>query len=250
MNNKGLIAAIIFATIAVAGSLIFLGTQLSNNNQNSDFQASVEKGIKAYIEKQQAAAEEANKPPVITEDVSDDDPILGDKNAPVTIVEFSDYQCPYCRSFFNDTLPLITEKYIKTGKAKLIYRDLALPFHADALPAAVAAECARKQKGDTGYFAYHDKIFEGQNKLGQGTVEIPAESLQTYAREMKLNMTTFNECVKSEEQQNEAKKDTADAARLGINGTPAFVINGTRVDGAQPFSAFEQVIEAALQSNN
>jgi len=249
-KNTPLIVSIIAASILISGSLIFLGTQLkarsmaTKDNPNEDLSASIRKGIETYVQEKQA---EATQPQVVSGDYTDDDPVMGDKDAPVTIVEWSDFECPFCRRFFNDTLPTLKEKYIDTGKVKFVYRDFPLSFHKDALPAALAANCAREQGNDETFFAYHDLIFNGENKLGQGTVDIPEESLKAYALQLGLNTDRFNECLSSQKYADEVQKDFADGQSVGVRGTPAFLVNGQMVSGAQPFSAFEQIIEAELQ---
>jgi protein-disulfide isomerase len=180
-------------------------------------------------------------------DVSvDDDAILGDKDAPVTIVEFSDYQCPFCRRFWKDTLPQLKAEYIDTGKARLVYRDLPLSFHPAAQISAEAAQCAGDQDQ---YWQYHDKLFEEQDKQGGGTVQYGAEELKKWALEIGLNVVTFNSCLDSGKYKSEVEKDTADGSIAGATGTPSFFINGRRLIGAQPFAAFKAIIDEELQQN-
>lgn len=179
----------------------------------------------------------------------DDDPFMGSANAPITMIEFSDYQCPFCRSFFNETMPLIKENYIDTGLVKFVYRDLPLTSlgHTDALPAANAAECAREQGGDEVYFKYHDLIFEGENELGYGTVKIPEESLYAYANELGLDEEKFKECQEGQKFYDEIENDSTDARAAGMQGTPSFVINGQLVIGAYPYASFEQLLNELLK---
>jgi len=167
----------------------------------------------------------------------DDDPFLGDEDAPVTIIEFSDYQCPFCKRFWSETLPLIKSEYIDTGKVKLVYRDFPLTrIHSQAQGAAEAAECVRKQGGDGAYFEYHDKLFENQQLLSDSNFKL-------WATELGYNI---DECLDSGEFTSEVLKDIADAQTAGGSGTPYFVVNGVPLSGAQPFSAFQQIIEAEL----
>lgn len=238
-----LIVTIIFATVVIAGSLVFLGLQIAKDNSGSVSASDIEKGIEDYVAKQQ---DEANKPQVVDGDYSDDDAFLGDSDAPVTIVEFSDFQCPYCRSFYNETYKQIKEKYVDTGKVKFVYRDYPLSFHKGAFPAALAAECVREQGGDDMFFAMHDKIYDGQNLLGSGTVEISNENLRGYVSELGMDMGSFDECFENEKYKDEIFADLEDGQRAGISGTPGFIINGQVVTGAQPFSVFESVIEGEL----
>lgn len=250
-TNKALIITIITATILISGSLIYLGSQLGKKApaETADLQAEIEKGITSFAQKQQEEAMKAyqnTQEAIVGGNFEDDDAVLGDKDAPVTLIEFSDFQCPYCRKFFNETLPLIKEKYIDTGKVKLVYRDFPLSFHKAAASAAMAAECAREQGGDEIFFKYHDRIFEEQNKLGEGTVDIPLENLKVYADDLGLNKRKFNECFDSKKYQDEVKKDFEDGKKVGVAGTPAFLLNGQLISGAQPFVIFEQLINQAL----
>ncbi|MEK7125124.1 MAG: DsbA family protein [Patescibacteria group bacterium] len=178
-------------------------------------------------------------------DVSaDDDPVLGDPSAKVTIIEFSDFQCPYCRRFWQETLGQLKKEYIDTGKVKLVYRDFPLSFHPAAEPSAQAAECADDQGK---FWEYHDKIFEGQIKLGTGTVQYGATELKKWAQELGLNTVQFNGCLDANTYKEEVAKDQADGSAAGVTGTPAFFINGNLLVGAQPFSAFKAAIDAELK---
>jgi protein-disulfide isomerase len=168
--------------------------------------------------------------------VMDDDEVKGDPNAPVTIVEFSDFECPYCTRFFTQTLPAITEQYIDTGKVKFVYRDFPLSFHPNAQKAAEAAECAADQDK---FWDMHDKLFEDGVKGG-------VNSFKQYAAELGLDTAAFDECLDSGKYTDEVQKDLADGSRLGVSGTPGFFVNGKYVNGAQPFEVFQQAIEAEL----
>ncbi len=183
----------------------------------------------------------------------DDDPVLGDKNAPVTMIEFSDFQCPFCRKFWTETLPSIKSEYIDTGKVKFVYRDFPLTsIHPIAEPAAEAAECVRDQYGEDAFWKMHDKIFQEGNILDggdpltgpvRGTVQFTSEDLKAWAKELGYNIDS---CLDSGKFKSEVQKDSSDAVAAGGQGTPYFVINGKPVSGAQPFSAFKQVIDAEL----
>ena len=248
-NNQSLIAAILTTTFILAGAMVYLGYQMQTSGNSATTQADIEAGIEAYVAKQQAEAAkaqaEANKPKYYEGDFTDDDPVMGDPNAPVTIVEWSDYECPFCQRFFKTTLAELKEKYIDTGKVKLVYRDFPLGFHDPlATTEANAANCAREQGNDETYFAYHDKIFETTTGNGRG---LEVEQLYDMAKEMGLNRSEFVECVESGKYDDEIAKDMADGQRAGVQGTPAFLINGLSVSGAQPFANFERIIEEALK---
>lgn len=184
----------------------------------------------------------------------DDDPMMGDKSAPLTMIDFSDYECPFCKRYFDETFAQIKKDYIDTGKIKYVYRDLPLPFH-DPLATleAVAANCARQQGDDTTYFAYHDEIFARTKSNGNGLVK---EDLSTIATDLGLNLSTFQSCLDTESNKNEVHKDVADATKVGASGTPTFfigkstsdgIITGTKIVGAQPFSAFKTIIDQQLK---
>tara|TARA_B100001971_G_C18162643_1_gene522300 strand:- start:5 stop:727 length:723 start_codon:yes stop_codon:yes gene_type:complete len=174
----------------------------------------------------------------------DDDAVLGDPDAPVTIIEFSDYQCAYCGRHYTQTLPLIKSEYIDTGKVKLVFRDFPLAsLHPMAIPSAEAAECVRDIAGnDEAYFEYHDIIFENQNLLS-------TDNLKSWAKDLGYNIDS---CLDSGKFRNEVQKDSVDAQSAGFGGTPGFLImksgakEGTPLKGAYPFSAFQQIIEAEL----
>ncbi|MBS3116953.1 DsbA family protein [Candidatus Woesearchaeota archaeon] len=168
----------------------------------------------------------------------DDDTIKGDKNAPVTIVEFSDFECPFCGRFYEQTLPQIEEQYIKTGKVKLVYRDFPLSFHTQAQKAAEAAECAGEQGK---FWQMHDKLFKEGVSGG-------VTAFKQYAADLKLDMEKFNSCLDSGQMANEIRKDFLDGQQAGVQGTPGFFVNGKVISGAQPFSVFQQIIEQELSS--
>lgn len=174
------------------------------------------------------------------EELVDDDPFLGEDDAPVTIVEFSDYECPFCARFYQQTLPQIKSQYIDTGKVKLVFRDFPLSFHPQAEPAAIAANCAGEQGK---YFEFHDQIFNNGGAAGKSSVDY-----KKWAQELGLDVTKWESCLSDAAQRQEIQKDLQDGTAAGISGTPGFIINGQLVSGAQPFSVFQQVIDAALNN--
>ncbi len=206
----------------------------------------------------QGAAQQAAAPQALpSEDTGpqkvsvDDDPVMGDKNAKLTMIDFSDYECPFCKRYFDDTFAQIKKEYIDTGKLKYVYRDLPLSFHDPmATLEAVAANCARKQGDDASYFKYHDEIFKRTKSNGNG---LSKDNLNTIAADLGLDTTSFTTCVNDEKNKEEVQKDLADATKVGASGTPTFfigkstadgVITGTKIVGAQPLSAFKQAIDA------
>ena len=179
----------------------------------------------------------------------DNDPVLGKDNAPVTLIEFSDFQCPFCRKFWKESLPSIKSDYIDAGKVKFVYRDFPLTsIHPGAQPAAEAAECARDQGK---FWEMHDKIFQEQDKQGQGTIQFDVTALKSWAADLKLDTKEFNDCLDSGKYTKEVQADGNDAISAGGRGTPYFILidkNGKTlaISGAQPYANFKAAIDAAL----
>lgn len=183
----------------------------------------------------------------------DDDPVLGDENAPVTIIEFSDYQCPFCRKFWTETFNDLKKDYIDTGKVKFIYRDYPLEsIHPTAVQSAEAANCVREKGGDEAYYKMHDKIFQEGNKLDggdpitgpvRGTAQYDLTELKKWAKDIGYDIGS---CLDSGKFESEIQKDLEDGSAAGVSGTPGFFVNGQLISGAQPYSVFEQLIEAEL----
>jgi len=252
-NNmlKGIITAIAISA--------FIGGYFVGTLDNSESGISSEELDKILTAIQKApAAQPAPQPtqqpsqpnvPQIFQISLDDDPFKGDPNAPVIVVEFSDFQCPFCSRFYQQTLPLIQENYIDTGKIKFVYRDLPLDsLHPNARLTHIAAECADEQEK---FWEYHDVLFEKQSQWQRlSSTDLPI-TLTQFATDLGLQSASFETCLESEEMADEVKKDVADATKYGSTGTPTFFI-GTEEDGfiklvgAQPYAAFEASIEDYL----
>lgn len=163
--------------------------------------------------------------------------VLGNKNAPLTMVEFTDYQCPYCRSFYVSTFSEIRKKYIDTGMVRFVSRDMPLDFHPNAMRAAEAGRCAADQ----------GKYWEMRDLMAADPRKLSEEDLTGYATKLGLALPAFKSCVTGGKHRQDIQRDMADAASLGINGTPSFVVgrstpqgvDGEVVVGAQPFAAFD-----------
>lgn len=166
----------------------------------------------------------------------------GPEDAAVTLVEFTDYQCPFCKRHFDQTSDQLETDYIKTGKIRWILRDLPLPFHQNAHLAAEAARCAGDQEK---YKAMHDKLFATQTAWAEST---SANTLFSgYARTLGLNTAAFDQCLTGEKYKAAVDEDLGLATKVGASGTPTFYVNGQPLVGAQPFSAFKAVIDTALE---
>ena len=175
----------------------------------------------------------------------DDDPVLGNPDAKVLIIEFGDYQCPSCRMFWKDVEPRLKKEYIDTGKAKLVFRDFPIvQIHPEALLASMAVDCAGEQNK---YWEYHDKVFREQYNKGDDLVRFKAADLKKWAKDTKLDQAKFDQCLDSEKYKNEVLKDKADGDAVSVQGTPTFFINGRVIGGAQPYPAFKTLIDDLLK---
>lgn len=159
-------------------------------------------------------------------------PVLGPDKAPVTIIEFSDYECPFCKRA-EESVQQVLKVY--KDQVRFVYRDYPLPFHANARPAAEAANCAAAQGK---FWEYHPKLMASK--------DLTPEYFKTLATEVGLDRTKFDACLAKNPYKEAIDKDLADGMAVGINGTPAFFINGRLLDGAQPFEKFKEVIDEEI----
>lgn len=180
----------------------------------------------------------------------DDDAILGNKDtAKIAIVEFSDYECPFCQRHWAEVHPTIVEKYIDTGEAIMVYRDFPLvSIHDYAKPAALAAECVQDLGGDDAYYEFHDLLF------GKGFSSV--SDIVDLAGDLGFDKSKVQSCIDNDTYADEIDADTQDALAVGLQSTPSFVIgtlnddgtvDGTVVIGAQPLSVFEETIDSYLK---
>lgn len=181
----------------------------------------------------------SNKPVVIDETQLQNAPFKGKVDAPVTIVEFSDFQCPFCERFYSDAYKQIDEQYVKTGKVKLVFAQFPLSFHDQAQKAAEASLCVQAQKGNDGFWKMHDKLFDNQ-------ADLSVENFKKWARELGIDGARFDRCLDNGDLESRVNAELAYGQSLGVSGTPTAFVNGVSVVGAQPFSAFKQVIDAQL----
>ncbi len=177
--------------------------------------------------------------------IQDDDVVRGDPKAPITLLEYSDFTCHYCKKFFHDTFPKLLSEYIETGKVRFVYRDYPRGF-GNPLRAADAARCAGEQNA---YWPMHDRLFNSDGQFS-------AENLNQYAAELKLQQGQFSKCLEDHKYFSDIEKDLKDAGSLGIRGTPGFVLFPTQVPdepnlilipGAFPYETFKEEIEKLLK---
>ncbi|MFC1599967.1 DsbA family protein [Patescibacteria group bacterium] len=173
----------------------------------------------------------------------DDDPFLGPENAQVVIIDFSDYQCPFCKKFYTNIFPEFKKDFLDTNKVKYVYRDFPLNIHPPAKNAAQAAQCAGDQNS---YWEMHELLFEKQSEWGRA-VELN-ETLIGYAVELGLNKATFSSCLNDEKYLEEVEKDRIDALASGAKGTPTLFVNGKIIRGVpQSYESFKALIESELE---
>ncbi|MHA7734361.1 DsbA family protein [Nitrosopumilus sp. S6] len=244
----GLIIGLI---VAVGVAAFFAGMYFSNMNSNQISQEDLDDAI-AKIELkmlQNRLPTNQHSPPVKIS--ADNDPIIGNPDAPITIIEFSDFQCPFCARFHVQTLPLLLEEYIEQGKVKLVFRDFPIQsIHPNALPASVAAECANEQ----GQFkAMHDMLFDNQNQWSNQETVDALSMFSQYATQIQLDQETFDACLTSGKYIEEIRNDLDDGRSYDVTGTPGFFIGNDEIGyvelkGAQPFESFKKVIDAQLEA--
>lgn len=214
-----LVIALVVVLIVTSG-----GGSPSGNVVNPDSAAPTTAGVKVQIE--------------------ENDPVLGNPDAKVTIVEFSDFECPFCERAYSGAIADFEQSdYFTSGKVNLVYKHLPLnSIHPDAQKAAEAAECANRQGK---FWEYHNTLFENQQYLD-------VSSLKKYAANLGLDTAEFNSCLDGNEAKAEVQKETTQATTAGARGTPYFVVINTAtgdtqvVSGAVPFAQFEAAINAVM----
>ena len=189
--------------------------------------------LKQAQEKKQEQQLDANFKNRIEDIVSDNNPVEGPKDAPITVIEYTEFQCPYCRKG-SETIHKIMETYPK--KVRLVFKNNPLKFHAQALPAAKAALAANKQGK---FWEYHDLLFKNSSGLTE-------EMYLKWAQDLGLDIEKFNKDRNSEEIAKQIKDDQAQAAKHKLTGTPMFIVNGVVVRGAQSLPHFIMVIDRLL----
>lgn len=245
---RGLVIGLV---ILVGITSFFAGSYTSNWNSNQitakDLDESIAK-LELKLLQNQLPTKQAVEPVRIS---TDNDPIIGNPDAPITIIEFSDFQCPFCAKFYTQTLPLILEEYIEQGKVKLVFRDFPIQsIHPNALPASVAAECANDQNK---FREMHDMLFEKQNDWNKLETVDALSMFSQYASNMQLDEEIFDSCLTSGKHISEIKKDLDDGKEYGVSGTPGFFIGNDQIGfvelkGAQPFESFKKIIDAQLDA--
>lgn len=220
-TNKFLIpGAVVLASVVIAAAVIYSVNNPHPNAGNGKTTAAVA-GLPA---------------------VNSSDFVLGNQNAPVTVIEYGDFQCPFCGKLFKDTESVLREKYIKIGKVKFIYRNFAF-LGQESIWAAEAAFCAGEQGK---FWQYHDYLFSNQRGENQGAFS--KDNLKSFAVVLGLDRGKFSTCLDSEKYADLVKQETKAGGEAGVSGTPAIFINGKMYVGALPTATFTQIIDTELSN--
>jgi len=248
---------IVALVVAVAIAAFFAGFYFSNLDSDAVTKSDLENALSRVESKigdtQQTSPQPTQQtPPQTIQPIRvslDDDPLKGNPSAEITIVEFSDFQCPFCARFHATTLPQIEQNYLSTGKVNFVYRDFPIQsIHPNALPAALAAECADDQGK---FWEYHDKLFQNQRSWQGLGIQTGINTFKEYAQELGLNLEEFNSCLDSRKYAQEINDDLQDGRDYGVTGTPGFFVGNEKIGfikiiGAQPYSVFQNVLNGQL----
>ena len=188
----------------------------------------------------------STKKPTLSSFTDNASPVLGNMNAPLTMIEFGDYQCTYCKKFFHETEGSIIENYVETGKVKIIFKDFIV-VGSDSTNAANAAHCANDQKM---FWMYHSILYN--NWDGEDTGWASVERLHEFANNLGLDMNEFSECMSESKWEELVNSSQADGRIIGVTATPTFFIidqsnNILKITGAQPYAVFEEVFDSLLE---
>ena len=189
----------------------------------------------------------ATEKPTIASFYGNASPILGDINAPLTLVEFGDYQCTFCKKFFDETEKSILMNYVETGKVKVLFKDFIV-VNEDSVNAASAAHCANDQKM---FWQYHSTLYN--NWDGEGTGWASSEQLHQFASTLGLDMNEFSECMSQSKWKDMVLSSHADGRTLGVDATPTFFIidennEALKIIGAQRYDVFQEVFDSLLEN--
>jgi protein-disulfide isomerase len=177
--------------------------------------------------------------------------MIGNSTAPITLIEFSDFGCPFCGKFFSDTLPDIEKNYVETGKVRFVFKNFPLGnIHPNAVTAAISAECANEQGA---FWKYHDILFKNQVGWAQINSTDASKIFKQYASKLGLDENQFSSCLDSGKYTDKITKDEQDGTSYGVDGTPTFFIGNDKIGymqigGAQPLLVFQQEIDSELKS--
>jgi protein-disulfide isomerase len=245
-ENNNLVIAIIVAAILIAGALVYFGSKMGGNGSSSK---SFAEQLKEYqkeqeqnqLEKEKKVQEELKEKAKAVAPISEKDHILGNKDADITIYEYSDFECPFCKRFYETPEKLVKES---DGKVNLVFRHFPLPFHGQiAEDEALATECAGEQGK---FWEMHDAIFESTRSNGKGI----EGGVTGIAKNINLDISKFNTCMNSKKYQSKIEADKLSGANAGVQGTPGNIIKNNKtgevavIPGAYPIEAVRDAINS------
>lgn len=220
-------ASILIAALMISGSIVYLVGSRSGGGPAAA----------------PGAREQGTAGAPVAIKTSDRDVILGDPKAPVTLIEYGDYQCPFCARFFTETESRLREEYIKTGKVKMVFRNFQF-LGPESFAAGEAAECAKDQKQ---FWAFHDALYTAEHADGQeNNGNLNRALFVSIASSLKLDAKSFAACIDGKKYASQVQKDSDGGRAVGVNSTPTSFVNGRLVAGALPFEQFKALIESAL----
>lgn len=225
-KNKDILlpASIIVAAVLISGSIFYMVGKNQNSNpppENNGQVADVTEILK----------------------IQSNDVVLGEKGAPITIIEYGDYQCPWCGKFFEETEKPLRDEYVKTGKVNMVYRNFAF-LSQESFDAAEAAECAKDQGQ---FWAYHDALYAAEHKDGvEHNGNLNRDLFMQIASNLKMNSDDFAACYDGKKYEAKVQKDRTDGQAAGVNGTPAVFLNSQQIGGFLVYSQLKSAIDGAL----
>ena len=218
-------ASVLIAGVLIAGAVIYTNGSKSGNPT--------------------AAIDNTNQTPSaeVSLALNSEDVILGDPKAPVTLIEYGDFQCPFCGRFYSQTENLIKEQYVRTGKVKFVYRHFAF-LGPESLEAANAVECAKDQGK---FWEFHDALYSAEIKDGEEhNGNLNAALFNSLANQLGMNAVSFSACLASNKYADKVQGDYNNALAAGVRSTPTIFINGQKIEGAVPFANFKAIIDNLL----
>ena len=218
-------ASVLIAGVLIAGAVIYTNGFKSGNPT--------------------AAIDNINQTPPaeVSLALNQEDVILGDPKAPVTLIEYGDFQCPFCGRFYSQTENLIKEQYVRTGKVKFVYRHFAF-LGPESLEAANAVECAKDQGK---FWEFHDALYSAEIKDGEEhNGNLNPALFKLLANQLGMNAVSFSACLASNKYADKVQGDYNNALAAGVRSTPTIFINGQKIEGAVPFTNFKAIIDNFL----
>jgi protein-disulfide isomerase len=241
------IAAVIIAVVIIGGSYY---SALKVNGQKNTTVGTAKDQTEEKGRPLEEVAPELIPSPLPTGPVDIDtegDPILGSPDARLEVVEFGDFECPYCKEFASRIIPNLKTDYIDTGKVKFYFKDFPLRGHINGKPAALAANCVARLGGDMKFYQYHDLVFANQEEWAKE--DDPGDLFARFAKEISINPSQFEDCYANKETSLEMEKDISEGQKYGVNGTPIFFVNGQVYVGVPPtFEEMKKILDKELEA--